>query len=199
MNRSILALLVIALAPAAARAEINLTPKPSVRELDGVRFPQLEFADDTATITYEAPRGWTYTTDSPRRLVLRPQDKVQADANIEFVKNAQPTVFDDAGVKRLKDEFPALLPKDSEQIAFAGEGEKNPLQINGHETYELTANFALFGRKFTTSVLFVDMGDSQLRFILSCQTRDFAELHKAFQRSWYSWQWVPQSQAHASR
>jgi hypothetical protein len=49
------------------------------------------------------------------------------------------------------------------------------------------------------SVLFVDLGDSQLRFSLIARPTDFEELHKAFQDSWYSWQWLGEEAPTESR
>ena len=66
----------------------------------------------------------------------------------------------------------------------------DPLLINGHHTCEIDILFGLHAHRLRMSVLFVDLGDSQLRFSLIARPTDFEELHKAFQDSWYSWQWV---------
>jgi hypothetical protein len=99
----------LAFALGIVRAEISLTPTYSVRELEGCKFPQLEF---------------------PSTLLL-----------------------------------------------------------NGHPTCEVDVYFALHSQRFRMSVLFVDLGESQLRFSLISRPGDFDELHKAFRASWYSWQW----------
>jgi hypothetical protein len=66
----------------------------------------------------------------------------------------------------------------------------NPLLLNAHATCEIDILFALHSQRLRMTVLFVDLGDSQLRFSLISRPADFEELHKAFRESWYSWQWA---------
>ena len=69
-----------------ARAEINLTPTYSVRELDGCKFSQLEFRDTNKKITYELPKGWTCMLRDKFTLALEPPaTKDMVSAKIKFV------------------------------------------------------------------------------------------------------------------
>jgi hypothetical protein len=179
----------LACAFGAARAEINLTPVSSVRELEGCKFPQLEFRDGGKKITYELPRGWTYLSRDRHTLALVPPNKDLVSAKIKFIPAAGTLVLDEAQLKRLKDTAPQLLPPES-KIMTEPTITPNPLLLNAHPTCEIDILFALNSQRLRMSVLFVDLGDSQLRFTLISRPGDFEALHKAFQESWYSWQWL---------
>jgi hypothetical protein len=189
MHRSLF-LILITLGPVTALTyadEINLTPKSSVREQDGIHFPQLEFADGKKTITYEPPRGWTCSGGGTQRVTLNVPDKVQADAAIGWA--AQPVVFDEEGLKQVRALAPTLLARGSEDVKIVSEI-ANPLRMNGHEVYEVVMTCGFYGQRFKTAIYFVSLGDSQLRFTLSCQEKDFEQLQPVFQSSLFSWQWL---------
>ena len=172
-----------------ARAEINLTPEPSVRELDGCKFPQLEFRDGAKKITYELPRGWTYLARDKTTLALVPPNKDLVSAKIKFIPTPGTLTLDEPQLKRLKETAPQLLPPEG-KILTEPTITPNPLLFNAHPTCEIDILFALNGQRLRMSILFVDLGDSQLRFNLISRPGDFEDLHKAFQESWYSWQWL---------
>jgi hypothetical protein len=179
----------LACAFGAARAEINLTPKPSVRELEGCKFPQLEFRDGGKKITYEPPKGWTYLLRDTQTLALIPPNKDLVSVKIKFIPTPGTLVLDEAQLKRLKDTAAQLLPPEG-KILTEPTITPNPLLLNAHPTCEIDILFALNAQRLRMSVLFVDLGDSQLRFSLIARPGDFPDLHKAFQDSWYSWQWL---------
>lgn len=182
--------LVVALVCAfsAAGAEINLTPDYSFRELEGCKFPQLVFRDGGKKITYEAPKEWRTAPQDPRTLSLLPPGKDMVSAKIKFIAIPGPLVLDEAQLKHFKDTASQLLPQESKII-----GEPtvtpNPLVLDDHATCEMEIQFVLHAQRLRMSVLFVDLGGAQLRFSLISRARDFEELHKVFQESWYSWQW----------
>jgi hypothetical protein len=173
----------------AARAEIDLTPEPSVRELEGCKFPQLEFRDGGNKISYEPPRGWTYIARDKHTLALVPPNKDLVSAKIKFIPTAGTLVLDEVQLKHLKDTAAQLLPPES-RIMIEPTISPNPLLLNDHPTCEVDILFVLHSQRLRMSVLFVDLGDSQLRFSLIARPGDFPDLHKAFQESWYSWQWL---------
>jgi hypothetical protein len=172
-----------------ARAEINLTPNYSVRELDGCKFPQLEFRDTDKKITYELPKGWTCASRDKFTLALLPPSKDMVSAKIKFIPTPGPLVLDDVQLKHFKETASQLLPPES---VISGEPTiaPDPLLLNGHHTCEIDILFGLHSHRLRMSVLFVDLGESQLRFSLIARPADFEDLHKAFQESWYSWQWL---------
>ena len=174
-----------------ARAEINLTPTYSVRQLDGCKFPQLEFRENSnRNITYELPKGWTCMSRDKFTLALMPPaTKDMVSAKIKYIPVAGPLVLDDVQLKHFKETASQLLPPES---VISGEPRitPDPLLLNGHHTCEIDILFGLHSHRLRMSVLFVDLGESQLRFSLIARPSDFEDLHKAFQESWYSWQWL---------
>jgi hypothetical protein len=181
--------LLLAFACNVARADIDLTPIASVRDLEGCKFPQLEFRDGSSKITYEVPKGWRYMSRDRHTLVLNPTDKAVVSARIQFMPNPAPLVLDERQLQRLKETAPSLVPPDSKLIGEPNVT-ANPLEINGRPTCEIDVLFVLHSERLHLSVLFVDLGESHLRFTLVTRASDFPDLHKAFQQSWYSWQWV---------
>lgn len=187
MDRSRSLILVGALfAAAAAHAELQLTPKVAEYELDGVKFKQIAFSDDGKTVTYQAPRGWDYSGNATQ-LTLRPPNKAQAEATITRIPLSQPGSFDAANLKKLVDEAVAVIPKASSNMSAVSE-EKNPLMIQRKETFLIKLNYTFFGQKMSRSILFLNRGNEQLRFQLTCREADFNELHRAFLASHYTWQ-----------
>jgi hypothetical protein len=181
--------MLVASAFSVARAEINLTPIYSVRVLDGCKFPQIEFRDDGKKITYEPPKGWTCVPSDKFAISLSPAGKDMVSAKIKYLPVAGPLVLDDVQLNHFKQTASQLLPADS---TILGEPTivPDPLLLNGHHTCEIDIVFGLHSHRLRMTVLFVDLGDSQLRFSLIARPADFEELHKAFQDSWYSWQWL---------
>ena len=179
----------IASAVSVAQAEINLTPTYSVRQLEGCKFQQLEFRDQGKRISYELPKGWSCMAPDKFTLTLNPAGKDMVSAKIKFMPIPGPLVLDEVQLNHFKQTANQLLPPDS---VISGEPiiTPDPVLLNGHHTCEIDIAFALHSHRLRMSVLFVDLGDSQLRFTLIARPTDFDELHKAFRDSWYSWQWL---------
>jgi len=171
---------------ASAHAELDLTPKPSHYELDGVKFQQLAFSDGSKIVTYAPPRGWDYS-GSPTQLTLRPPGKSQAEATIKKVALSQPASFDEGTVKKLVHEAIAYVPPGSTDIQLISQ-EKNPLIIERKETFLVTLSYNFYGAAYNRSILFLNRGKEQIQFQLSCRGGDFRELQAAFLASQHSWQ-----------
>ena len=176
MVRPLILALAGSLLIAPARAELDLTPKLSEYELDGVKFKQLAFSDGSKIVTYAPPRGWDYS-GSATQLTLRPTGKSQADATIKKVALSQPASFDEGTAKRLVQEAIASVSQ-----------EKNPLMIERKETFLVTLSYNLYGAAYNRSILFLNRGREQIQFQLSCRRADFRELQAAFLDSQHSWQ-----------
>jgi hypothetical protein len=171
----------------AARADLHLTPRISQYEGDGVKVMHLSFSDGGAKeITYSPPRGWDYS-GSANQLTLHPPHKSQAEATIFKVPLSQPGNFDDATVRKLADEALASVPKGATNAQLISR-EKNPLMIEQKETLLLTLTYNFDGQSYNRSILFLNRGKEQIRFLLTCRQADFTELHKAFLGSQFSWQ-----------
>ena len=188
MDRSIILWLLGALLATAvsARAQLQLTPSLQELEGDGGKFKQLAFSDGDKIVTYQAPMGWDYS-GSATRLVLHPPGVPQAEATITKLPLAQPGVFDDDTLKKLVDEAMTLVPKGSENVTVVSQ-EKNPMMIDRKETFLLTLSYTFYGLKYDRSILFLNRGNEQIRFQLTCRDADFKKVHRAFLASQYTWQ-----------
>ena len=173
-----------------AGAQLNLTPTVSERMQEGIPFPQLCFSDDGKKVTYEQPRGWSYSVQSQQKIAFYPPQKAEAQAEIEAGFPLVPPQFDEEGVKKLKATFLNLIPKDSEKVEI-GAGQKNPVLINGQESYEVTATFVDHGRRYSMSILFVNLPREQIRCKVIADPKEFEQLHRLFIESLYGFQWAP--------
>ena len=186
MARPLILALVSSLLIASARADLDLTPKPSQYELDGVKFNQLAFSDGSKIVTYAPPRGWDYS-GSAAQLVLQPSNKSQADAKITKVALSAPASFDEETMKKLAQEATSSVPKGSTDIELVSQ-EKNALIIERKETFLVVLNYNFNSAAYSRSILFLNRGNEQIRFQLTSQHADFKELQKAFLGSQYSWE-----------
>lgn len=171
---------------ASAHAELLLTPTVSEYELDGAKLKQLAFPDGSNTVTYQAPHGWE-CSGSATRLTLRPPNKAQADVTITRIPMPQPGSFDEEGLKKLASEAVGTVPAGSVDITVVSE-EKNPLIIQGKETFLVTLTYTFYGQQYSRSILFLNRAKDQIRSQLTCRPADFKELQRAFLASQYSWQ-----------
>jgi hypothetical protein len=185
MVRAVGLVLSAALCVASAHAELLLTPKLVEYKADGATFKRLEFSDDGKRVTYESPRDWDYSGNSTQ-LTLRPPNKAQADATITRVPLSQPGSFDQESLQKLVSDSVALVPKGSENISVVSQ-DKNSVMIQSKETFLITLSYTFYGQKYGRSILFLNRGNEQMRFQLTCRQADFEELHRAFLRSQHSW------------
>ena len=171
---------------AAARADLQLTPKLAEYKADGATLIHLEFFDGGKTVTYQSPRGWNYS-GSPKQLTLRPPNKSQAEATVTRIPQSQPGSFDDQSLKTLVSGAVAQVPKGSESIRVLSQ-EKNQVMIDNKETFLITLSYTFYGQKYGRSILLMNRGNEQIRFQLTCHEADFKELQQAFLRSQNTWQ-----------
>src|SRR6476661_6917968 len=115
MVRPLILALAGSLLIAPARAELDLTPKLSEYELDGVKFKQLAFSDGSKIVTYTPPRGWDYS-GSATQLTLRSPGRPRAGETAQKVARRQPASFDEGTVKRLAEAAIACIPRGSSGI-----------------------------------------------------------------------------------
>jgi hypothetical protein len=100
---------------------------------------------------------------------------------------SEPGKLDDESLKKLVAETVALVPKGSTNVTVVSQ-DKNPVRINGKETFLVVLSYNFYGESFGRSVLFLNRGKEQIRFQLTCRQPDFNELHRAFLASQFSWQ-----------
>jgi hypothetical protein len=188
MKTKLLALAILLPSLSPVFADIDFTPTVGERTLEGIKFPQLFFHENARKISYEQPRGWTYTGESSR-IKLTPPNVPQAFGEIAQAPLPAPLNFDEPTLKRLQDQVLASLPRDSHDAALLS-AEKNPLMINAHETFEVTVAYQLYGERYQQSVLFMNLPDTQLTFRFLSRKPDFEKLHSAFRGSLCSLQWL---------
>jgi hypothetical protein len=181
-------IVLLLLAGVTARAAVDFTPAVGQTILDGLRFPYLIFLDKGKKVSYEQPAGWTYAGDS-QQIRFTPPKFTQAQGTIEQSPLPAPQPFDEPAMKALQEKTLTSLPPGSKDAALVTE-EKNPLMVNGNETYEVTVSYQAFGQAFQTSVLYLNLPDTQLRFRTTARKEDFEKVHRAFRGSIFSWRWL---------
>jgi hypothetical protein len=186
MNKLVVPVVLCLLAPA-GQGSIDFTPHVAEQTLAGIVFKQLIFHEKDKKIAYEQPRGWSYSADGAR-LRMTPPDVGQAQGEIDQSSLPKPQNFDEETVKALQQRVVGSVAN-AQKMRVTGE-QRNPVIINGHETYEVTVEYELYGQQFTSSVIFMNLPDTQIRFRVSARKQDFEKVHKAFRGSLYSWQWV---------
>jgi hypothetical protein len=169
-----------------AAGPIDFTPMSGQRALEKVEFPQLVFHQDGHFVTYEQPRNWTFT-GSAAQLKLTPSNS-QAQATIEQVALSGPQPFDEAAVTALRQVVIESVPGDAKEPKVVAE-EQNPVPINRQPSYSITVNYRYYGQDYAVSVLFANLGDTQLRARLVARKTDFEELQRAFRGSLFSLHW----------
>lgn len=182
-----LAILSLSIAISARGGDLDLTPRISTYELDGITFKQLSFSDGgSKPITYSPPDGWTYSGGASK-LTLRPPNSQQIEATISRVKLSEPESIDEESVKKLADEVVASLPQGSIEVTVRSE-EMDPVMINGKDTFLVTVSYTAFGQKFGRSAMLLNRGKEQIRFNLVSPWKDFPQAQRAFFASQFSWQ-----------
>jgi hypothetical protein len=169
-----------------AAGPIDFTPVTGKRVLENVTFSQLVFHQDGHPITYEQPRNWTFTAGAAQ-LKLTP-DIAQAQASIEQAPLAAPQTFDESAVAALRMVVLGSIPGGARDAKIVAE-EQNPVVINRQPSYAITAGYTFFDEDFVVSMLFANLGDTQLRARLVARKTDFDKLQRAFRGSLFSLHW----------
>ena len=170
-----------------ARADLQLSPKPVEHMLDGAKLTELAFSDGgSKSVTYKPPHGWECTGTS-NQLTLRPPKAHQAQAIISKAPLPDPAEFNEKITQKLVDEAVAGVPKGSLNVTVVSR-EKNPLMIDGKETFLVVMSYNFYNEIYRRSILFLNRPGEQIRFQLTCHQADFDQLQKAFLRSHYTWQ-----------
>jgi hypothetical protein len=170
-----------------AGAAIDFTPITGERVLEGVVFKQLIFHESGRAITYEQPRGWTYSGDS-NRIRFTPPDIRQAQADMAQSPLLEPQTFNDATAKLLQNQVLASIPPGSQNVTVISE-EQNPVSINRQQTYAVIIGYSLSGQEYRLSVIFLNLPNTQVQFRVIARKQDFEEVNRLFRASLFSLQW----------
>ena len=166
---------------------IDFAPTSGHREVEGISFPQVIFHQDGHPISYEPPKGWTYTGDS-KEFRLTPPKTTLAQAQIGQSPLPAPQVFDEATIKQLQQFVISSLPGDVTNVQVVPQ-QPNSIRINQQPSVEVVVSYTYSGQDYLASVTFANLGDLQLRFRLVARKAEFDALHRAFRASLFSLHW----------
>lgn len=186
MTRILIALLTVT-PLSLIQGDVDFTPGLGERTLEGIKFTELYFHENGRKVSYEQPRGWTYSGDSSH-IRFVPPNVPQAFGEMAQAALPAPQNFDEATTKSLQERVAHSTPPDSHDVTIVS-AEKNPLMINQHETFEVTVAYQLYGEQYEWSVLFMNLPNTQLTFSFMSRKADFDRLHQAFRGSLCSLQW----------
>jgi len=186
MKRICLTLIWLALLKSAF-AGFDFTSTPAERTLEGVVFKQVIFHQDGHAVAYEPPRGWICAGE-PAKMTLVPPNLSLVQCTIEQVSLAAPQVFDAVTTKQLQQQVIASLPSGSENVQLVSE-EQNPVRINQQESYAVSMSYQFYGQDYETSVLFANLGNTQLHFRTVALKKDFEQVQRAFRASLFTLSW----------
>jgi len=185
--KSTLSLLILALLCSITRAAIDFNGGTDERTLEGIRFQQLVFRDNGRKVTYEQPRGWNYVAESGR-VRLMPPGVSQAQGEIDQMPLTAPVTFDEGTTQKLRQQALLGLPNGN-QNAKVELDEKSPFKKNDCDTYSVTISYQLHGQEFSTTVLYLNLPDTLVRFRATAKKPDFEKIQRALRASVLSWQW----------
>lgn len=166
---------------------IDFTPVTGSRLLEGITFPQLVFSQDGHKITYEPPRGWSYSGNASR-LRLSAPDISHGQAIIDFTQLPTAQPLNEVPAQQLSSLVLATLPESATDVQIMEE-ELSPVRVNQRESREYYATYDYLGQDYETSVIFANVNDVQLRFRLVARKGSFELMHRAFRGSIFSLRW----------
>lgn len=168
-------------------AQIDLTPKDTFYEVEGIRVPNVSFRNGAKEVTYSPPGDWVLSGGG-QKLSLTPKDKIQAGATISVLATREPApAATEENLKLYTEVASKLLPTDATKIEVI-EAIVCPLQISGRSMVEVTLAYVFFGQQFRMNLLFMPREKEELRFQVVARTSDYPELFKAFRASLFSMQ-----------
>ena len=167
-------------------AELDLTPRLHFSELEGRRTEITAFRNGAGLVTWDVPSGWRITGGGTRFTLITP-NAIQCEARVEITGPPASDTFDEELSKKFRQEVLNSLAREITALEWADD-EANPLLINRHPTYKVTASYTLGAQRFTTAVWLCNFAKQQIRFRLTARTADFEKLHETFRESLYTWQ-----------
>lgn len=185
----ILPVIALALVTSIAPASVDLTPRPTHYEVEGLKFPCVAFQSGSRQISYTPPEGWRLSGGGSR-LTLSPKQVTQADATIEILPPLAPgsALSADALMKLACD----ALPRSAEKVEHLGSKE-NPLRIDGNGTVEVSLRYQQAGLSYRTNVILMARGSDVWRFAMSARLQDFDKINAPFRSSLYTLQGLAES------
>lgn len=177
----------ILLLAGSAGAQIDLTPKDTFYEVEGIQVPNVSFRNGARNVTYSPPSDWTLSGGG-QKLSLIPKDKIQAEASISVLTTREPAPpATEENLKLYTEVVAKLLPREASKIEVLEAG-ICPLQISGRPMVEVTMGYTFFGQQYRMNLLFMPREKDELRFQFVARAADYPALLKAFRASLFSMQ-----------
>ncbi len=167
-----------------ASAQLNLSPRESFYEVEGIRSPNVKFRNGSNDVFYTPPVGWQLSGGG-QKLALIPADKVQAGASIEAEGAKEIPAIGPGSFEAYGEMARALMPREAAKVEVVEVGISS-LRISGHPMMEVTLEYTFFGQQFRRNVLFMPHDTELIRFEISARTSDYVDLKQAFHESLYS-------------
>jgi len=179
---------IVAVATATMRAEVDLTPTPSVYEIDGARFANVTFRDGLDKVTYTPPTGWRLQ-GGRGRLSLVPADFAQAEGTITVEAAAPKSAAGERTAQEWADTLVQRLPREITAREVL-EAVPNPLKISGFDTFVVTLRYQLYGQVFRSQTILMPVGAVLWRFEFTARDHQFDRAYEPYRISLYSLQGI---------
>ena len=164
-----------------AMAQTHFQYHPSVLGDDGAEAAFVTFKAENREIRYVPPADWGISDGH-----FRPGGEITADVWIDTSPLPAPVQWNEEHIQQIRDwVLTGFIPKQSRNITIVSE-ELNPLKIGGLATFEITVSYDFFGLDRQTSILFVNRGKTDFRFICAARKQNFEALHSSFRGSLFS-------------
>ena len=163
---------------------LDLTARQTMRELEGIRIPQLEFEDGTKRVIYMPPDGWTHSGQS-RSLLLGVPDRPSSTAEIRLIA----VVSDEERAMPMGEWIKRLLPTGTGVPEIVREVEGS-FSLDVRTAQEWIFRFTANGKPMMRSIAVVALSPEE-RFVtlITAREEDFATTRTEMMRSMSSWVW----------
>jgi hypothetical protein len=184
----LLSTMLAALAIASADAAIDFAPAIEEYSNEGFLHRKVTFKAENGIVTFLPPYGWA-VRGSQGQAQLTPPDRPFAEATITAAPAAGPQTFDEATIAALEQQVLASVPPASQSLQVV-KRQENPVIIGSNLSFEIVISYAVLGKVFERSVIFVNTPGTQVVFRFTAPKPDFPALHEGFRRSINSWDHV---------
>jgi hypothetical protein len=171
-------------ASSAARAEIDFTPVPTTKMVDGVKETYVVFRDGRQEIAYYPPRDWRLNGSGPK-LTLEPNAVSNTDALIEVKPVASSIPIDQANIPKYVASAQQSVPRTARNLEVLG-STINPLKICGYDTLAIDFKYEAFGTTYRSQMLYLNRDRDQWIFRFTAPINDFRKALEPFRSSLYS-------------
>jgi len=165
---------------------LDLTPRHSIRKLEGFDVPVVLFDDNGRTVRWQPPAGWQLNMVG-RALTFFPPKSSVAIARLEL----RPPQALAAGAADAPLAWAQMhLPKTATEIVLIAERE-NPFSLAGLPSRERIYSYRIGEQRLSASVAYVDVNQREsLALVVTALAADFEAIHTEAIASMFSWNWL---------